>query len=65
MGMSVPTGFRSMSADHYSREISRLALRAREAKISELQLRIQTLDAELATERAIVKHLRETGEDDV
>lgn len=62
--MSVPRGFTSMSANHHSLEISRLALRAREAKISELQLRIQTLDAELATKRAIVKHLRETGEDD-
>ncbi|QDS68105.1 hypothetical protein FKW77_010145 [Venturia effusa] len=46
------------------REISRLALTAREAKIAELQHRINTLDAELNTERAIVKHLREAGEDD-
>jgi hypothetical protein len=41
-----------------SREISRLALKARDAKIAELQRRIDTLEAELETERAIVRHLR-------
>ncbi|TID16935.1 hypothetical protein E6O75_ATG09701 [Venturia nashicola] len=45
-------------------EISRLALTAREAKIAELEYRINTLGAELNTERAIVKHLREAGDDD-
>jgi hypothetical protein len=40
------------------REISRLALKARDAKISELQHRVTTLEADLETERAIVKHLR-------
>lgn len=52
------------TANDHSREISRLALKAREAKIKELQHRVQTLDAELETERAIVKHLREAGYDD-
>lgn len=40
------------------REITRLALQARDAKISELQHRVNTLEAELETEKAIVKHLR-------
>ena len=56
--------YANIFTNEHSREISRLALKAREAKIAELQMRIQTLDAELATERAIVKHLREAGEDD-
>ncbi|KAE9985099.1 hypothetical protein EG328_007870 [Venturia inaequalis] len=46
------------------REIARLALTAREAKVAELEHRINTLGAELNTERAIVKHLREAGDDD-
>ncbi|KIW07985.1 uncharacterized protein PV09_01884 [Verruconis gallopava] len=39
------------------REISRLALNAKDAKILELQRRIDTLEAEHETERAIVRHL--------
>ena len=42
----------------HSREISRLAIKAKDAKIAELQHRLNTLEAELETERAIVKHLR-------
>lgn len=40
------------------REISQLALKAREAKIEELKSRIATLEAELETEKAVVRHLR-------
>jgi len=40
------------------RDISQLALRARDAKIEELKRRIGTLEAELETERAVVQHLR-------
>lgn len=40
------------------KEISQLALRARDAKIEELKRRIGTLEAELETERAVVQHLR-------
>lgn len=50
--------------DTSRREIARLALTAREAKVAELEHRINTLGAELNTERAIVKHLREAGDDD-
>ena len=39
------------------REISQLALKARDAKIEELKCRIATLEAELETQRAVVKHL--------
>jgi hypothetical protein len=42
-----------------------LALKAKDAKIAELQHRIDTLEAELETERAIVKHLRWEKELDV
>jgi hypothetical protein len=38
------------------REISQLALKARDAKIEELKCRIVTLEAELETQRAVVKH---------
>lgn len=41
-----------------SREISQLALKARDAKIEELNNKIATLEAELETERAVVRHLR-------
>lgn len=40
------------------KEIAQLALKARDAKIEEHKLRISTLEAELETERAIVRHLR-------
>ena len=40
------------------RDISRLALKAKDAKIVELSRRADTLEAELETERAIVRHLR-------
>jgi hypothetical protein len=40
------------------KEIAQLALKARDAKIEELKLRIGALEAELETERAIVSHLR-------
>lgn len=40
------------------KEITQLALRARDAKIEELKRRIGTLEAELETERAVVRHLR-------
>jgi hypothetical protein len=40
------------------RDISRLALKAKDAKIVELSRRLDTLEAELETERAIVRHLR-------
>jgi len=39
------------------REISQLALKARDAKIEELKGRIATLEAELETEKAVVRHL--------
>jgi hypothetical protein len=39
------------------KEISQLALKARDAKIEELKCRIATLEAELETQRAVVKHL--------
>jgi hypothetical protein len=56
--------FLSMWANNGRREISRLALKAKDAKIAELQHRIETLQAELETERAIVKHLRWENERD-
>lgn len=40
------------------KEIAQLAVKARDAKIEELKLRIGALEAELETERAIVSHLR-------
>lgn len=40
------------------REISRLAIKAKDAKITELQHRAATLEAELEAEKAIVEHLR-------
>jgi hypothetical protein len=40
------------------REISRLALKAKDASAVELSKRIDTLEAELETERALVRHLR-------
>jgi hypothetical protein len=47
------------------REIARLGLKAKDAKLAELQLRVATLEAELETERATIEHLKwqiETGE---
>ncbi|KAF2462994.1 uncharacterized protein BDR25DRAFT_246763 [Lindgomyces ingoldianus] len=46
------------------REYTRLTLKAKDAKITELQHRVTTLEAELEAEKALVKHLRwqaETG----
>lgn len=40
------------------RDISRLAIRAKDAKITELHHRAATLEAELETEKALVEHLR-------
>ena len=45
-------------ADLNRRDISRLALKAKDARSIELARRIDTLEAELETERAIVRHLR-------
>jgi hypothetical protein len=44
-----------------SRDIVRKALVAKESKIAELQYRVKTLEAELDTEREIIKALREQG----
>jgi len=41
-----------------SREVSRLAIKAKDAKITELQHRVATLEAELEAEKALVEHLR-------
>ena len=40
------------------RDISRLQIKAKDAKIAEQHLRISTLEAELEAERAMVQHLR-------
>lgn len=40
------------------RDVSRLQIKAKDAKITEQQLRITTLEAELEAERAMVHHLR-------
>lgn len=47
------------------KEITQLALKVRDAKIDELRSRIGTLEAELETERAVIRHLRweEQGEE--
>ena len=42
----------------HSRDISRLAIKAKDAKIAEMQMKIDRLEAELETERAVVRHLR-------
>ncbi|EON64191.1 hypothetical protein W97_03421 [Coniosporium apollinis CBS 100218] len=47
------------------REISRLAIKAKEARIAELELRVATLEAELETEKAIAQHLRWEKENEV
>ncbi|KAF2436524.1 hypothetical protein EJ08DRAFT_691686 [Tothia fuscella] len=46
------------------REVSRLALHARDAKIVELQHRVKTLEAELETQNAVVKYLRAANDGD-
>jgi len=40
------------------REISRLALNAKEAKISELQHRVVTLESELELKNGVIRHLK-------
>jgi uncharacterized small protein (DUF1192 family) len=40
------------------REISQLALKARDAKIEELECRIAALEAEIETEKAVKRYLR-------
>lgn len=40
------------------RDVSRLQIKAKDAKIAEQQLRITTLEAELEAERALVQHLK-------
>lgn len=48
------------------RDVSRLQIKAKDAKLAEQQLRINTLEAELEAERAMVQHLRweqQTGAD--
>ncbi|OCK82081.1 hypothetical protein K432DRAFT_293997 [Lepidopterella palustris CBS 459.81] len=40
------------------REVSRLAIKAKDAKITELQHHVTTLEAELEAERALVEHLK-------
>jgi hypothetical protein len=42
----------------FSRDITRKALIAKDSKITELEHRIKTLEAELDTERAIISYLR-------
>ncbi|KAB2573924.1 Px domain-containing protein [Lasiodiplodia theobromae] len=47
------------------RDISRLAVRERNAKLAELQARVKTLEAELETQRAVIANLnwqKETGQ---
>ncbi|KAF2498955.1 hypothetical protein BU16DRAFT_524968 [Lophium mytilinum] len=46
------------------REISRLAIKAKDSKITELGLRISTLEAELETEKALAQHLKWKLEND-
>jgi hypothetical protein len=46
------------------RDVARLAIKAKEAKITELQHHVTTLEAELEAERALVQNLQwkaETG----
>jgi hypothetical protein len=47
------------------RDVSRSAIKAKEAKITELTYRVSTLEAELEAEKAMVKHLQwEAGSQD-
>ncbi|KAF2806101.1 uncharacterized protein BDZ99DRAFT_395221 [Mytilinidion resinicola] len=47
------------------REISRLAIKAKDSKITELGLRISTLEAELETEKALVQHFKWKADNDL
>ncbi|KAF2674602.1 hypothetical protein BT63DRAFT_15408 [Microthyrium microscopicum] len=47
----------------HGREVLRKSLIARDSKIAELQQRIITLEAELDTEREVIRYLREASED--
>jgi hypothetical protein len=44
------------------RDISRLALKAKEAKIAELQARVASLEAERELDRGVIRSLRWEGE---
>lgn len=47
-----------MSDVHLRRNISRLSIKAKDAKISELEHRLASLEAELETQKAISAHLK-------
>lgn len=43
------------------RDISRLAIRAKEAKVAELQARVASLEAQREVDRAVIRNLRQQG----
>jgi hypothetical protein len=74
LGVATETSLRALLSKHQKaaegfrrgRDVTRSSIKAKDAKITELNYRISTLEAELEAERAVVRHLQweiETADD--